>query len=246
MACKSYDEEDRKYARDLFCASDYRSMDRLVEQMRTDVPDRYSTLRKATVLRWRKKDSALGIDWAELRAERQRKRAERQNSLAEVQVDDILDQVLRDMQALRERVQERIEANAIKDGKDLTQLSFAYLKATDRVLDILRGKVREVDLSRITHESQVFFIRKVFEDIGRVTGEVDETLSAAWKQHNQSLLARLRGMYSDRVITDVSRDLCLEAIIERAKKLDDDGYLKADPDGSGTPGYHGRAGAAAD
>ncbi len=272
MGCKSYDEEDRKYARDLYCASDYKSMDKLVERMAREVPDRYGSLTKDTVNRWRKKDQELGIDWKELRAERQRSRAQRQNSLAEVQVDDIIDRTLKDMTALRDQFSEMIAALKKQDEEDrqseeeqkskgkgkkkakprpvnvssLASLGFAYNKTVEILLSILRSKVKEVDLDRITKENQVFFIRRVFEDIGQAATEVSPEFAEMWMKFRDTLLARLRGIYKDDVITDVLKDLCLEAINARAKELDERGYLKADPGGAGTPGYHGKAAASAD
>lgn len=258
MAGKSYDEEDRKYARDLFCAADYQSMDKLVARMALEVPERYRTLRVPTVYRWKYKDKKFGIDWKRLRLQKQRKRVEREGSLAASTAEEVLDRLLNDMLDIQRRLSEmlKLELNPLADDKkqgDPEQLSkkdiaagirsllSPYLKAVDQALSILRGKIKEVDLGRLTHESQVFFLRRVCEDIGQITGEIDEDFGILWQKNAQSMLARMRGMYKDAVITDVQEDLCLENIFHRYEELNARNNCKVDSDQAGVDGVVGRA-----
>lgn len=259
MAGKSYDEEDRKYARDLFCAADYQSMDKLVARMALEVPERYKTLRVATVYRWKYKDKKFGIDWKKLRLQRQRKRVEREGSLAAATAEEVLDRLLSDMLDIQRRLSEmlKLELNPLaadpKKGdlelskKDLAagirSLLSPYLKAVDQALSILRGKIKEVDLGRLTHESQIFFLRRVCEDIGQITSEIDEDFGILWQKNAQTILARMRGMYKDEVITDVQDDLCLKNIFHRYEELNARDNCKTDSNQKGVDGVAGRAAA---
>lgn len=260
MAGKNYDEETRRLARVIYCRSDYRNRAWQIEQMRAEEPGQYETLQRSTVANWKKQDKKNGIDWDELRRQKQIQRAAREGSLAVNTAEEILDKILVDMLGVVERIRKLLERKevlrvgaaehdengeknedaAIEFIPDFKRLLDAYMKAADRALKLVQGKVKEVDLSRLSKENQVIFLRRVFEDIGLVAKEIDEDFGRDWKKNEKSLLARMRSIYGDEIITEVQDDLCLDTIIERKRELDARRSSQGNTDQGATPGVYGR------
>lgn len=277
MAGKVYDEEDVRLARVIYCKSEYRGMQWLIEQMQADDSARYQTLQFATVTGWKKKDKANGIDWDELRRQKQVQRAQMEGSLAVNTAEDLQSKLLNDMLEITEMIRgeiqrqkaillkqsEKAQANPPlspfekgeqdaeneKEKKDpgweivyspaLTRLLNAYQRAHASALSQVQRKIKDVDLSRLSQENQVFFLRRVFEDIGLAAGEIDPDFERSWKKSEKAVLARLRGIYGDEIITEVQGDLCLDAIIKRKAELDARRNSQADSQQSAAPGVHG-------
>ncbi len=218
---RTYDEEDRQLARDLYCAPEYKSMVKLIERMRAQFPERYGSLQEATISAWKKKDKGGKLDWDKVRDERRLRRFQRTEELADIQAEDILDKLLKDLLLVRDQLSKQIKKKGERAApvEKLASIVFAYNKTADKALEILRGKIKEVDLTRLTPQSQSFFIRRVLEDLVSYAREVDLVLADLLGRHLNSILARMRGQYADRVITDVSKDLCIETILKRFGEL---------------------------
>ena len=257
MGRKTYDEEDKFLARSLYAAPDYTSIEAIIAKMRAEAPERYKSIQPATVVAWKKRDAGTEQDWDVARESRRLKRMQRQDALADQRAEDLLDKMLEDLLTVRDMISgiiAELKNPPKKDGEknageaedperkatvsQLANIVYAYNSTADKILEILRGKIREVDLGRLTHESQVYFIRRVLEDIGAVVGEVDDVLAEKWKRHVSALLARLRGVYAEDVITDVSKDLCMDTIIDRYLELHGCDSRKAN---THTPGVAGVA-----
>jgi len=128
------------------------------------------------------------------------------------------------------------------DITELAAIANTYNKSVEKALSILRSKIKEVDLNRLSVESQTFFIRRMFEDIGTIAEELNEDLGMLFRIHSPAILARMRSMYKDEVITAVQNDLCLDAILKRAGELlNARNRNKKNTDKGRVPGVIGRA-----
>ena len=257
MGRKSYDEEDHWVARQLYGHRNFRGWNWCIDQMQKKDPARYSTMHENTLRKWYRDEKGSEYDWDKRRRDLRLKEAKRMDELADIQAEDILDQTLKNMIEIQKKLSEKIlgkkgergEGEDLKakelDINELSTIANTYNKSVEKALSILKGKIKEVDLNRLSVESQVFFIRLMFEDIGQIAEELDEKFGMLFKMHSPAILARMRNLYKDQIITEVQDDLCLDKLLKRAGELNDRDRNKKNSDKGRVAGAVGKAADAA-